>query len=121
MTVQNVNLLYSDVSASIHKTKKGFEAIENQISNVLGISFYQIPGRPEFASNLQGFLHDMNDVVSSNAITTSVRQLILNNVTRVELIDVVVVSVSSQSLVVELSYKYKQIPNTQTVTISKEG
>jgi len=84
------------------------EAINNQIYNILIIPPNQVPGRPEFASGLYNFLHELNDVVTKSAIETTIRQLLINYVTRIEVTDVSVNLADDGLVIINISYIYQQ-------------
>lgn len=121
MTVSEAKIVYSDVASSINNIDKNHEAIQNQIDNVLTIPFYQIPGRPEFASSIHSFFHEFDDSITRNNLSTVVTQMLSRYVERITVEDVTVVSLNEQMMLIDISYTFKQTIYTTQVQINKVG
>jgi phage baseplate assembly protein W len=111
--------LFSDINARDITKREGLDAIESQIENVITISTYQVPGRPEFASSLLGYLHEPDDVITRGSIETEVEALLENYVDRIIVEDVTCKSISNQMIVIDITYRYKQLTNIKTIEIGR--
>jgi len=115
----DIEKLFSDINPKTLEIRDGFKAIESQMGNVLGISRYQIPGRPEFATDIYKYLHEPDDIITRGSIETEVEQLLANYVDRIIVESVICNHLSSQMVSVDISYTYKQISRTKSFQIKR--
>ena len=91
-------------------------AIENAIENILLISKGEVPGRPEFGSNIRNYLHEIIDELTLSAIESEVINSIEKWEDRVEILKVSAVS-EGNILVLDIYYRIKSTNEVNNFTI----
>lgn len=91
---KNLDSRYQDI-----ELKYEIEAINNSISNILTISKGEIPGRPDFGSNVPDFIFELNDEVTWVAVKEVVKNAILEFEPRINVTDIQVTGFVDQNVV----------------------
>lgn len=81
------------------------DAINNAISNILTTYRGEIPGRPDFGSNIQDYLHELIDEITLDAISDEVENVLLEFEERIEVQEVNTTSANNdEMIIVDITY-----------------
>ena len=93
-------------------------AINNTISNILTISKGELPGRPDFGSELRQYLFEPADEITFISMEEVVRNALLEFETRIEVTDVEFESFVEQNIVV-MTLQYTVLNSGSRTVYSK--
>ena len=115
-------ILYSDVNRNLTsqyedvKIETNVKAIINSIENILTVVKGELPGRPEFGSDIYKFVFDLNDDLSLVGIEESTLGALERWEPRINVIDVDVNSFPNQNEVVITIVFNLKVNNIQYTT-----
>jgi phage baseplate assembly protein W len=92
--------------------KEDVLAINNAITNILSTYPGEIPGRPNFGSRIQEYLHEFIDEITISGIEEEVENVLLEFEERIEVQDVVVKGIQEDEIIVVNIY-YTVLSNGQ--------
>lgn len=99
----------------------GYDAINNSIYNLLTVRKYEVPSQPGQFIDLYGYLHEIADEITFEALRIEVKDAIYKWDTRIEVIEVVIEDYSIDnfiSLTVVYRLRNNKADNLQSTTVT---
>lgn len=117
----NIEDKYSDIEANLLGVNNdislstGYDAINNSIANILTVKRFEVPSRPQEFIDLYGYLHEIADEITYEALRMEVKDALARFETRIEVVEVQINEfVTSNYITLEVLYQLRRSVDNST-------